>query len=75
MRDGFAGPTTSTRTRSRQEEAGRGACPPPANDVHRGIGGMQFQHDAFRGHVDIDDSTNFDQHDNCVHVHVGPGQW
>ncbi|MGP8223888.1 MAG: hypothetical protein ACLQQM_12870 [Acidimicrobiales bacterium] len=43
--------------------------------MHRGIGGMHFQHDAFRGHVDIDDSTNFDQHDNCVHVHVGPGQW
>jgi predicted CoA-binding protein len=24
-------PTTSTRTRLRREEAGRGACPPPAN--------------------------------------------
>ena len=34
MRDGFAGPTTSTRTRPRQEEAGRGACPPPANGRH-----------------------------------------
>ena len=32
-RAGFAGPTTSTRTRSRWEEAGRGACPPPANDL------------------------------------------
>jgi hypothetical protein len=31
MRDGSAGPTTSTRNPLRREEAGRGACPPPAN--------------------------------------------
>jgi len=31
--DGFAGPTISTRTRSRRGVAGRGACPPPANDL------------------------------------------
>jgi hypothetical protein len=28
---------------------------------------MQLQHDAFRGHVDIDDFANLDQHDNCIH--------
>jgi hypothetical protein len=33
MRDGSAGPTTSTRNRLRREEAGRGACPPPAKTL------------------------------------------
>jgi hypothetical protein len=28
---------------------------------------MQLQHLASRGHVDIDDPTNLDHHDNCIH--------
>jgi hypothetical protein len=28
---------------------------------------MQLQHLASRGHADIDDSTNLDRHDNCIH--------
>jgi hypothetical protein len=36
-RDGFAGPTNSTSTRSRREEAGRGARPPPANVLSHGF--------------------------------------
>ncbi|MFZ2057148.1 MAG: hypothetical protein WAV54_07050 [Acidimicrobiales bacterium] len=28
---------------------------------------MQLQHVASRGHVDINDSTNLDQHNNRIH--------
>jgi hypothetical protein len=35
--------------------------------VHRGFGGVQLQHVAACGHVDIDDSTNLDQQNNWIH--------
>jgi hypothetical protein len=37
------------------------------SDVHRGFGGVRLQRVASCGHVDIDDSTNLDQHNNCIH--------